>query len=42
LKRFCGAGGTVRDGVVEIQGEHREKLKTRLMSLGYRVKVAGG
>ncbi len=42
LKRYCGAGGTVRDGVIELQGEHREKLKVRLTSLGYRVKVAGG
>lgn len=42
LKRHCGAGGTVRNGVIELQGEHREKLKARLISLGYRVKVAGG
>ena len=42
LKRYCGAGGTVRNGIIELQGEHREKLKAHLTNLGYRVKVAGG
>lgn len=42
LKRYCGAGGTVRNGIIELQGEHREKLRTYLIRLGYRVKVAGG
>ncbi|MBF6591388.1 MAG: hypothetical protein IVW57_12800 [Ktedonobacterales bacterium] len=42
LKRFCGAGGTVRDAAIELQGEHRERLKPRLEALGYRVKLAGG
>ena len=42
LKRLCGAGGTVKDGVVEIQGDHRERLAERLRNLGYTVKLAGG
>jgi translation initiation factor 1 len=42
LKRLCGAGGTLRDGAVEIQGDHRERIAERLRSLGYRVKLAGG
>jgi translation initiation factor 1 len=42
LKRLCGAGGTVKDGVVEIQGDHRERLAERLRTLGYTVKLAGG
>ncbi len=42
LKRLCGAGGTVKDGTVEIQGDHRERLAERLRSLGYTVKLAGG
>jgi translation initiation factor 1 len=42
LKRACGAGGTVRDGAVEIQGDHRQRLAEKLTALGYRVKLAGG
>lgn len=42
LKRMCGAGGTVKDGVVEIQGDHRERVADRLRALGHRVKFAGG
>ncbi len=42
LKRRCGAGGTVRDGVIEIQGEHREALAEELRRLGHKVKLAGG
>jgi translation initiation factor 1 len=42
LKRLCGAGGTIKDGVVEIQGDHRERLAERLRTLGYTVKLAGG
>ena len=42
LKRRCGAGGTVRDGVIEIQGEHRDLLVTELKKLGFTVKRAGG
>jgi translation initiation factor 1 len=42
LRRRCGAGGTVKDGVVEIQGDHRERVALRLRALGYSVKLAGG
>ncbi|MCC6297987.1 MAG: translation initiation factor [Anaerolineales bacterium] len=42
LKQECGTGGTVKDGVIEIQGEHREKIARVLMGMGYKVKIAGG
>jgi translation initiation factor 1 len=42
LKRLCGAGGVLRDGVLEVQGDHRDLIVERLSSLGYRVKLAGG
>jgi translation initiation factor 1 len=42
LKRLCGAGGAVKDGTVEIQGDHRERIATRLRALGYTAKLAGG
>lgn len=42
LKQRCGSGGTVRDGVVEIQGDHREVLVAALSARGWRVKRAGG
>ena len=42
LKQECGTGGTIKDGVIEIQGEHREKIADVLQKLGYKVKIAGG
>ncbi|HPF34301.1 stress response translation initiation inhibitor YciH [bacterium] len=42
LKQRCGSGGTVRDGVVEIQGDHRDALVPVLEARGWRVKRAGG
>lgn len=42
LKKRCGCGGTAKDGVIEIQGDHREVLLQELQARGYRVKLAGG
>jgi translation initiation factor 1 len=42
LKRRCGSGGTVRDGVIEIQGEHRDVLVAELVRRGYAARRAGG
>ena len=42
LKRLCGAGGAVRDRVIEIQGEHRDRLVAELCRLGYDAKRSGG
>jgi translation initiation factor 1 len=42
LKRLCGSGGTVKGDVVEIQGDHRERVADFLRARGYTVKLAGG
>jgi len=42
LKQTCGTGGTVKDAVIEIQGDQRERLKQALEKMGYNVKLAGG
>ena len=42
LKKRCGSGGTVRDGVVEIQGDHRDVIVAELTRLGWPAKKAGG
>ncbi len=42
LKRACGTGGTIKDGVIEIQGDHRENILGILQKQGYKVKIAGG
>jgi translation initiation factor 1 len=42
LKRLCGAGGTIKDDVLEIEGDHRERVAEWLRALGHTVKLAGG
>jgi len=42
LKQTCSTGGTVKDGVIESQGDHRDTLKAQLEKLGHTVKLAGG
>jgi translation initiation factor 1 len=42
LKQACGTGGTVKDGNIEIQGEHRDRLVAELVKRGFPAKKAGG
>jgi len=42
LKTACAAGGTYKDGELEIQGDHRQKVAEKLQALGYKVKFVGG
>jgi translation initiation factor 1 len=41
LKRRCGTGGSVKDGVIIIQGDHRDTLITELENRGFKAKIAG-
>ncbi len=42
LKQQCGAGGTLKDGAIEIQGDHRERIAAALSGMGYKIKHVGG
>jgi translation initiation factor 1 len=42
LKKSCGSGGSIKDGTIVIQGDHRESLRVTIAKQGYTVKIAGG
>ena len=42
LKALCGSGGTVKDGVIEVQGDHCDRVIAHLQQAGHQVKRAGG
>lgn len=42
LKKLCGSGGTLKDGIIELQGEHLDKVMAHLAARGHTVKRSGG
>jgi translation initiation factor 1 len=42
IKQHCGSGGTIQEGTLVIQGDHRQRIRELLEKKGYSVKLAGG
>ncbi len=42
LKAHCGAGGTLKENEIEVQGDHKQKIVEFLLKLGYKAKGSGG
>lgn len=42
FRKLCGTGGSLKDGAIELQGDHRDKVEARLAALGYKIKRVGG
>jgi translation initiation factor 1 len=42
LKKLCSSGGSLKEGVIEVQGDHRDRVAQALRERGYTVKLAGG
>ena len=42
FRKLCGAGGALKEGNIELQGDHRDKVEARLLALGYKIKRVGG
>lgn len=42
LQKHCGTGGTLKNGNIEIQGDHRDKIAQYLQGMGIKVKLRGG